>query len=167
MAEGLLRFRAHSTGVEANVSSAGLYPGGAPATEHAVSVLADRGIDIAGHVSRRLDRTLVDQADLILAMTREHLREAVVTSPTAFAKTFTLREIVRRIVDNPSASLAQLHLGRSLDDYLRPNPEDDVADPVNKPRAEYEKTAMQLDGMLTRLALWLPNLEASTSRAAS
>jgi protein-tyrosine-phosphatase len=166
MAEGLLRHRVDAAGLDVHVSSAGALPGGSPATEHAVSVCADRDIDISGHVSRRLDRSILDAADLVITMTREHLREAVVTSPTAFGRTFTLRELVRRIDANPNATLQELHFGRQIGDYISADPADDVADPIGQPRSRYEETAWELDGLLTRVALWLRNVIEPT-RAAS
>ena len=169
MAEGILRSRAAAAGLDLDVSSAGILPGGSPATDNAIAVCADRDIDISGHVSRRLEASMIEDADLVLAMTREHLREAVVAVPSAFAKTFTLRELVRAINDNHDATLDQLNAGRALDRYLRAEVNDDDADPVRKPRAAYEDTALQLDGLLARLVLWLPTLaDSSTSdRAAS
>ena len=168
MAEGILRTRAAEAGLELTVSSAGIYHGGAPATENAVLVCADRGVDISGHVSRRLDASMVEQADLILAMTREHLREAVVTDPAAFDRTFTLRELVRRLGDSPNATLAQLAAGRDLADYVRANADDDVADPVGQSRRIYETTVAQLDGLLSRLVAWMRTLEpADQAKAVS
>jgi protein-tyrosine phosphatase len=167
MAEGILRTRAIAAGLDVRVLSAGIMQGGAPATDHAIAVCADRGIDISGHVSRRLDRALIEGADLVIAMTREHLREAVVASPAAFGKTFTLRDLVRRINLDPHASLAELHQGRKIDDYIRPDKNDDVADPVGQARSVYEETALQLDGLLSRLVVWLPNLGPAQTQAAS
>ena len=167
MAEGILRSRAEGAGLDVEVRSAGLMQGGAPATAHAIGVLSDRDIDISGHVSTQLERALVEEADLIIAMTREHLREAVVMSPPAFARTVTLRDLVRRINMAPDASLAELHEGRKVADYIRPDKDDDVADPVGKPRPVYEDTALQLDGLLTRVVNWMRTTGVGTSQAAS
>jgi protein-tyrosine phosphatase len=165
MAEGLLRHRTQAAGLDVTVSSAGILPGGAPATDHAVSVLSERGIDISGHASRRLDRAIVDDADLIITMAREHLREAVVASPSAFPRTFTLRELVRRIDANPWATLEELHAGRQIRDYIQGDPADDVADPIGQARSRYEETAWELDGLLTRVAMWLPNIIGEQAKA--
>jgi protein-tyrosine phosphatase len=167
MAEGILRHRTDAAGLDVHVSSAGILQGGAPATEHAVSVCADRGIDISGHKSRRLDRAMVEEADLVICMAREHLREAVVASPPAFARTFTLRELVRRIEANPHASLADLHAGREIRDYIKGDPADDVADPVGLSRAKYEETASDLDALLSRVAQWLPSFVAASGEKAA
>ena len=93
MAEVLLRRHLELAGVEATVSSAGLYDGGAPATDHGVATMADRGLDLSGHRSRQVDEDMVRQADLVIAMTRMHVREAAVLLPDALRKTFTLKEL--------------------------------------------------------------------------
>ena len=50
------------------------------------------------HVARTLDASIlaVEGHDLVLTMTREHLREVVALDPGAWPRTFTLKEIVRR-----------------------------------------------------------------------
>jgi protein-tyrosine phosphatase len=154
MAEALLRARLAERGVDGvHVHSAGLLPGGEPATPDAR--LAVPGLD--GHVSRQLTKALVEGADLVVAMTRQHLREAAVRVPGAFARTFTLRDLVRRAEragargDEPfDAWLAALGSDRRAGDYVRDDADDDIADPVGRPLAEYEATARELDVLLTR-----------------
>ena len=167
MAEGILRHRAAEAGIDLTVSSAGSFPGGSPATPDAIATCQDMGIDISGHRSRRLDRQILEDADLVLVMTREHLREAVVTDPSAFGRIFTLRELVRKIRANPAATLAELHVGRSTRDYLHSDPNDDVADPIGKPRAEYVKTANEIDELLRVVVSQLGALEIPRRTQAS
>ena len=60
----------------------------------AIDALRESGIDISGHVARRLDPSLIRGADLVLAMAGEH-RDAVVRhAPEARGRTFTLKEFV-------------------------------------------------------------------------
>ena len=158
MAEGILRARAAEAGIAVQVSSAGLMQGGAPATGDAVAVLSDLGIDISGHVSRRLDREMLTQADLVVTMTRDHLREAVLTEPSAFPRIFTLRELVRHLDQNPGADLAALNVGRSTSDYHGTVPEDDVKDPIGQSKRVYAATAADLDTLLTTLVKSLGTL---------
>ena len=165
MAEGILRHRAAEAGLSLTVSSAGSFPGGSPATPDAIATCQDMGIDINNHRSRRLDRSILDEADLVIAMTREHLREAVVTDPSAFPRIFTLRELARKIQANPGASLAELGQGRVTRDYLHSEPADDVADPIGKPRAEYVKTATEIDGLLRVVVAAMPHLAIPTKEA--
>jgi protein-tyrosine-phosphatase len=166
MAEGLFKARAAERGVEARVHSAGLMDDGRAATADGVDVMAARGVDTSGHVSRRLGADMVAAADLIVGMAREHVREAVLMQPDSWTRTFTLKEIVRRGEDAGPRSrdqsiaewLDKVHAGRSRADLLGQSTDDDVADPIGQSRAMYEKTAEELDNLTRRLAalLWGP-----------
>jgi protein-tyrosine phosphatase len=97
------------------VLSAGVsaYPGG-PAADEAVEVAKQYGADLTGHRSRPLSPELAAQADLLVAMTREHVR---------------------------SVLSAYRHLG-AVPCLLCPA--GDVADPIGQDRAVYEECAKQL-----------------------
>lgn len=159
MAEGLLRRLFTDAGIGATVGSAGLMPGGAPATADAVATLAARGVDLRGHRSRTLDAELAQTAPLVVGMTRGHVREACATYGAPLARTFTLKELVRRGEQSGpradgemlTAWLARIGAGRRPSDLVRDDPADDVADPVGLPRAVYEKTADELEDLLGRL----------------
>lgn len=161
MAEALLRHRLQEAGVAATVSSAGLHPGGRPATGHGVATMATRGLDLGGHQSRQLERRLVDGADLVIGMAREHVREVAVVAPGALHRAFTLKELVRAAEAigprRPHESLAEwldrVGAGRRREDLLGVGHDDDfdVADPVGGTRGDYERTADLLDDLLTRL----------------
>jgi protein-tyrosine-phosphatase len=158
MAEGLLRTHLATAGIPAQVGSAGLMPGGSPATEHAVAVTATRGVDISDHVSRQLDRQVVRSAPLIIGMARTHVREAVVTYGAPIERTFTLKELVRRgekvgprrATEPVSAWLARVGVGRQVSDLIGDDPDDDVADPIGRPLQEYAITVAELDDLITR-----------------
>jgi protein-tyrosine phosphatase len=162
MAEGLFADRLAEAGVDAQVSSAGLLRGGAPATEHATATLQRRGIDISGHRSRQLAAEMISGADLVIGMTREHVREAVVLVPDAFPRSFTLKELVglgertgaRRRGEDLQAWLQRVGEGRRTSDLLgaSEDPALDVADPIGGPRSGYERTAAELDALIERLA---------------
>jgi protein-tyrosine-phosphatase len=77
MAEGLLRHRMIQEGLDSRykVASAGTWGvEGSPASENAVAVMAERGVDIAQHRARTVTGGQVAEADLILVMSREHQR---------------------------------------------------------------------------------------------
>jgi len=170
-AEAMLRQRLHALDVVARVRSAGLLDDGRPAHTSSIDTLADRGLDITTHRSRRLTASVVGSADLILGMAREHVREAVVMMPAAFPKVFTLKELVRRgeaigprRADETEAQwLARAHAGRTSADLLGDSDVDDIADPIGLPRIAYERMAEELDNQLDRLValLWAPSLEKS------
>ena len=163
MVEALLQHRLP----ELEVSSAGSFSAGVEASGGSVRAMAARGLDIAGHRSRRLSREMVASADLVLCLARRHLREVVATDPSAFPRTFTLREIVRRAaaVEPPptfDAWLDALNDGRRAASLLGDHPSDDVADPMGQPDAEYEATAVVLEELVGQLA---SSLEHYVARA--
>ena len=159
MAEALLRDRLDRRGVPARVHSAGLIDAGRPASEHGVSLLRAQGLDLGPHRSRTLVPELLGDADLVLGMAREHVREAAVMLPSAWPRSFTLKELVRRgsevgfrMPDQPlSEWLAKCHVGRSQRDLLGTSVDDDVADPYGGPINAYERTVSQLTDLVDRL----------------
>jgi protein-tyrosine-phosphatase len=102
----------------------------APASEHAVSVLAERGIDLSAHRSQPLTAELVEWADLILAMSSSHrfaLQDLGAATKTAMVTDFLEGDDAGRAVEDP--------FGGSLDEYRR----------------TYEMLARSVSGLLDRL----------------
>jgi protein-tyrosine phosphatase len=163
MAEGMLRSLLAHHGARADIASAGLLPGGAPATDDAIAVMTDRGVDIRHHVSRTVDPDVVRSTPLIIGMARQHVREAVATYGADIERTFTLKELVRRGEEaghrRPEETvfdwLARVGAGRRSTALLGDGHEDDIADPVGRPRPEYERTADELEALLRRLVALL------------
>lgn len=164
MAAALLRQAVAERGLDVEVDSAGLVTQGRAASESAVEVLAGRGIDLGGHVSRIMERGDVAGADLVLAMARRHLREAVVLDPRSFPHTYTLKELVRRGEAlggrRPGESvddwLGRLHEGRSPSDHLGDHVDDDVVDPIGESFRTYQRVGAELEDLVHRAAdlLW-------------
>lgn len=159
MAEVLLRHRLDALGLEARVSSAGELPGGVPAEGGSRRAMASRGLDLGNHRSREFTGELLAGADLVIAMARRHVREAVLMFPDAWPRTFTLKELVRRGEaaaprrrdQSLAAWLALVHAGRRTSDLLGDDPADDVDDPIGAPDHVYEATAAELDDLVARL----------------
>ena len=159
MAQALLKARLESVAPDVHVHSCGLLEDGREATPDGVAVLAKRGIDLSGHRSRKITTELIRDADVIIGMSRRHVAEASVTVPDAWGKVFTLKELVRRGEEvGPRKAgqsmadwLVEVHWGRTRQDMLGSSREDDIADPIGKPRAVYEKTADEIDALLDRL----------------
>lgn len=103
------------------VASAGVMAmPGAPASEEAVRVMRDRGIDLSGHRSQPLTRELINKADAIFTMTSAHRDAVVELAPDAAEKT------------------------------LRLDPDRDVTDPVGSDSAVYQQTAEMIREALRR-----------------
>jgi protein-tyrosine phosphatase len=159
MAEALLRHRLGDLGVDATVASAGLLRPGQPASQHGVDLLRARGLDLTTHRSQAMTRELLGSADLILAMAREHVREAVVLDPSLWPRTFTLKELVRRgqaagprrAGESLADWLGRVGQGRRISELTGSSPDDDVEDPYGGPRSAYERLLVELDDLLDRL----------------
>lgn len=164
MAEAFLRHHLALRGVDATVSSAGLLYDAAEASANAVTALGKRGLDLSTHRSRKITAGLLEGADLLVAMERRHVREAVVLAPAIFPRTFTLKELVRRGErigyrvpgETVAAWLRRAGLGRRPSDVLGAADDDDVEDPIGRPLEDYARTADELDDLTSRLVdlLW-------------
>lgn len=158
----MLRDRLYRARIDATVASAGLLESSNSASMHGVEILGERGIDLSEHRSRTMSAAMLLGVDLILAMAREHVREAVVLAPEVWPRTFTLKELVRRgqrvgprFADQPLHRwLSYLHAGRSVRDLAGTSANDDVADPIGGPRSSYERMVAELDDLLDQ-AFWL------------
>jgi protein-tyrosine phosphatase len=106
MAAGLLRQRLAQEGLDGRyeVASAGVWAlDDRPASENAVAVMAERGIDISQHVAHTLTARDVSTAALLLVMSREHEEMIRNTWPQYGWKVHRLSEMVgkRRNVPDP------------------------------------------------------------------
>ncbi len=106
MAEGLLCQRLAEAGLESryDVASAGTWGiEGSPASENAVKVMAERGMDISSHRARPITGRDVAEADLILVMSREHQELLENTWPQYRFKVHRLSEMAgkRRDISDP------------------------------------------------------------------
>lgn len=165
MAAALLSARLASTDVTVRVSSAGIVSagqpgGGQPPPTAVIDVLAARGVDVSHHRSRVVTPGDLARADLILGVSREHVRHAAVLLPQSWPRAFTLRELIRRGhvagpcgPAEPLASwLARAAVRRDRRELLGASPEDDVADPLGGTRQGFEATASLLDQLTHELA---------------
>jgi len=165
MAEGFLRRLLSSrgaTGIE--LSSAGTSGwDGSGAVPESVEAAAERGADISGHLARRLDRQMLEGADLALAMSAEHRDRAVDLSPSIQPRAFTLKELVRLLEALPPAEWDGSEAGRLIRERVQEaaalrqsgfagNPlDEDVVDPLGLPLPSYRAVAWELDEWSARL----------------
>src|SRR5688500_221406 len=175
MAEGFLRtvLRRRLGDRAPSVASAGTSGWeGSGAMAESVEAAGERGVDISGHVARRLTRGDVYDADVVVAMAAEH-RDAVSRAmPEAAGRTFTLKELVRLLEALPPprhfvADDLSERVGEA--DELRRrghagNPHDeDIVDPLGLPLESFRAIAWELDEWTARLA---QGLEGSAPAAA-
>jgi protein-tyrosine phosphatase len=130
-----------------------------PLVEEALSF----GIDLSRHVPHRLRAAWVDEADLVVGMAREHVRDLMLMDPTWLARSFTLREIVRRggvcgprpSTEDLGSWLERVGEGRHVSDVIGRSTIDDVEDPMGGTADDYQAmldAVSVLTGQLRELA---------------
>jgi protein-tyrosine-phosphatase len=147
MAEGILRDLLENEGLgeQVEVRSAGTWAvSGSPASENAVKVSADLGIDIEEHRSTPLSHALIHGANLILTMEPGHLEEIVVHVPEARSKS----HLITFYADPENGSM------RGVDD------------PIGGALSAYEQTYRELHRLLTAaLEKIVPEVRAMHDRS--
>jgi protein-tyrosine phosphatase len=162
MASALFDQQCRFLGIRAQVASAGLLEAGVAPPDEVAALMAQYGIDVTSHRSRLMQIADVDGATLVIGLERRHVREAVLASSNraAWARSFTLREVVRRAdavgprqTGQPFGSwVGALHDGRRPLDLLDTSPVDDVADPIGRGLAATRDTAIIIADLTARLA---------------
>ncbi|HEX8201478.1 MAG TPA: Sua5/YciO/YrdC/YwlC family protein [Isosphaeraceae bacterium] len=102
------------------VLSAGLSAmSGAPAAAHAAEIVHARGGSLQHHASRRITHELVRHADLIVAMTRDHLDALLYHVPEA-ADRVRLLHAAGEDIDDPIGADRDtyLHTAREIEEHL-------------------------------------------------
>jgi protein-tyrosine phosphatase len=144
------------------VSSAGTGGYGGPADPDTAAAAATLGLEMKWRAPHQLTKADLDAADLVVTMSREHLQFIVVSDPSAWSRTFTLRELVRRTVHGvqPRSGfdewLNEIGSGRTASDMLKPSRDDDVTDPYRQGRAANIAMVNQLDQLTKDLVTWGP-----------
>jgi protein-tyrosine-phosphatase len=125
MAEVLLRARLARDEARRDwqVGSAGVWAAdGRPASMYAIEEMDQRGIDLHAHHSRSVTGELMDGADLVLAMTRNHVEALVAAFPAQAHKVHMLSQMIGQ--------------------------EYDIYDPYGGARLEYAYTAQELEQLI-------------------
>lgn len=87
MAEQIAREILRQRGLQWTVSSAGLYATpGQPMSGQGVQALNEMGITPMPHQSKGVSQAMIDESDLILAMTSSHAWDLRASFPTSFEK---------------------------------------------------------------------------------
>ena len=123
MAEGILKKMLKDIGVgNIEVTSAGTHGlPNAPASLFAIQVAGQRGVDLSKHRSRRLTPEMIEQADLVLAMSPEHLEHINRIEGAAGHKAYLLRVFHQA---DPASNKAPQGGVLSIEDPIGGSPED-------------------------------------------
>src|SRR2546422_65498 len=95
MAEAFVRHELDQRGVGGiSVESSGVSGwADSPPTPEVADALGEYGLDVSKHRARRLDRTMVESADLVVGLSAEHRDAVADLVPQAATRTFTLKEL--------------------------------------------------------------------------
>ncbi len=144
MADGLLKYMLRGRN-DIQIVSAGLGAlDGLKATDSAIEVMAELGIDISLHVSQSLNSDLVQQADFIFTMTRQQQDTVQTLYPSAAEKTFLVREF----------------------EESRTTENRDIADPIGQSTEVYRRTRDQIRDALPSLIVFIDQTTAAALKAA-
>jgi protein-tyrosine phosphatase len=123
----LLEQRAQGDNIEYEVLSAGIHTiDGMSASREAVQIMKEAGLDISSHQSAKLSGELVQDAELILTMTRSHCEYMQNRFPEKAGQIHTLPAFAA-------------------------DAESEVADPYGGGLSEYRNTLAQLQELLAKL----------------
>ncbi len=88
-------------------------------------------------------------------MTRAHVREVVALDPSAWGRTFTLKELARLVrrerfaeVGDAGSWVARFGAGRTVQDLLGADERDDIGDPYGGSLAVHRDIATEIDELL-------------------
>lgn len=72
---------------------------GQKASKNAIEALREKNIDLNSHISKPLTKEMVEEADLVLTMTRNHKMQILDALPDAEEKIHTLKEFAHGYVE--------------------------------------------------------------------
>jgi len=140
-------------------ASAGLLEEGRSMPPAGVLVARENGLDMSGHRSRRVDTRDLAQWDVVLTMSRSHVRELVAADPGLWPRVFTLPQFSRWLGANPPGRHAVLRTWvelvgseRARSEMIGSRPEDTIADPVDEPPEAWRTLVTTLTTELDRIA---------------
>ncbi len=147
-AAGRAQVQVRSTGVSVR-------PGSVPPADWC-EVAGSLGFDLRSHRSSEAD---LEDADLVIGMTADHLRRLALTRPTLLGRLVTLRSAVTRLeslglgpAESPEDLRARFVGSQRSIDILRADDHLDVADPYRRPRREQERIANEIIDLAHRFA---------------
>lgn len=130
MAEALFNALVSDAGVPHEARSAGVAAlVGAPIAPHARTVLEETGVQVGEHRARQVDRGMLEQAGLVLAMTPNQKATLNRLAGNPPGKIFTLREYAQGVPDAVG-----------------------IADPYTMPISSYRASMREISAYVDRVA---------------
>jgi RpiB/LacA/LacB family sugar-phosphate isomerase len=151
-----------------DVQSAGFRTEGRPADRRAQDHVGRYGGTLQNHRTRIVDRDLLADSELIVALAGQHVREVAAFDRTLLARTFTLKDLVRRAAAMPLAPgeamvewFERMAATRTRADLLKEGATLDVIDPAGSSKRVFERVAAEVDELVDRL---VPALAEAAAR---
>lgn len=139
-----------------DLSSAGVYGWNrAPVDSMVTLELARFGVSTKGFASRSLSDEAIEQADLILAATRDHRAHILGRSPDALRKTYTLLEFAA-LMDGPDVVSPQELVEAAFKRRSHAKDDIDLFDPYRQPPDVHRAVAEQVRAAVDAIAARLP-----------
>lgn len=141
MAEAFLtKLLGDEKGSHIEVASAGIYAlEGEPASRNAVKAAQKYGIDLSGHIAKRLTEEMVNSSELILTMAAHQKQYITVMFSKAGDKTYTLKEYA--YLDSCETDIKDM----------------DIRDPYGMPIESYHLCAKEIYSMLEKVSERIKN----------
>jgi protein arginine phosphatase len=155
MAEGFLRWESDRRGLRLDVRSTGTHAWhGRAATIDGRKIMNELGVSIDDHRTLELDDRLVDWADLIIGMSREHSRDTVRAFPQAERKTFTMKGLLELLPTLPphDDTEAWLDAANEIRDRAEAVAVQDIEDPIGERESAYRRVATEIQELTARFA---------------
>jgi protein-tyrosine phosphatase len=155
MAEGFLRWEAERRSLDIDVRSTGTHAWtGRAATIEGRRVMNEHGVSIDNHRTLELDNDLVEWADLIIGMSREHVRETVRAFPGAGYRTYTMKGFLEMLPSLPpyADTVSWLEAAAAMRDVAESVASPDIDDPIGEREAAYRRVAAEIRDLVERFA---------------
>ncbi|MGV9669262.1 DUF4012 domain-containing protein [Gordonia sp. NPDC003504] len=155
MGERILRAMASRGDVDVTITSAGVgAQNGQPMHTSAEQVLEEHGYDATDFAARYLRPQILEGADLVITMTREHRAACQRMLPARWKRMLTLTELVQLLdVLGDDASMQDVIDSRGRVDT---NAESlDIVDPMGQPKEAFERVFGEIEPKVGRVAEWL------------
>jgi len=133
------------------------------APECAVNVMEERGLDLKKHTAKQLTPELIEEADLVLTMTRNHKQHVLTMVPKAQEKVFTLKEYVRNLDSQEEVEEQLIDLAGRLEDkeveFYKENKNE-----IDSLKKQQKQLKEQLLNVEKKIQDWHIRFHASTKR---
>lgn len=140
-------------GLPVDVESAGFLDEDLPAFDEMTEIARERGLDLSAHRSQQVTARLLASADLVVAMTGQHVLDLVALYPNGAARVLTLRELAAACRENPprwESTAVREWVAVATARYVTAllGGDFDVDDPAGRPWRAYFRVADQIDGLV-------------------